>query len=67
MYEENKEIKEIEEVRQKPTYYTTLPWQVRYDNSLTANEKILFSELLLLSKKTDTVQHKTLILLNCTT
>ena len=51
MYEENKEIKEIEEVRQKPTYYTTLPWQVRYDNNLTANEKILFSELLLLSKK----------------
>lgn len=48
----NKEIKDNEEsTRKLPTYYTTLPWQIRYDNDLKPNEKILYSEILLLSNK----------------
>lgn len=48
----NEEIKDNEESTRKiPTYYTTLPWQIRYDNRLKPNEKILYSEILLLSKR----------------
>ena len=37
--------------RQKPIYYSILPSQVRYDKNLSANEKILYSEIVVLSQK----------------
>lgn len=46
-YQDQEENQEIE----KPSYYTILPSKVRYDNDLKPIERILFSEILLLSKK----------------
>ena len=37
--------------RQKPIYYSILPSQVRYDKNLSANEKILYSEIVVLAQK----------------
>lgn len=34
-----------------PTYYTLLPADVRYDSNLSSSAKILYSEVLFLSKK----------------
>ena len=35
----------------KPIYYSILPSQVRYDKNLSANEKILYSEIVVLAQK----------------
>jgi helix-turn-helix protein len=35
----------------KPKYFTTLTADIRYHKGLTANEKILYSEIVVLSKK----------------
>ena len=36
----------------KPNYYAILTAEVRYDNRLSANEKLLFAEIPALSNKT---------------
>lgn len=36
---------------EKPIYYSILPSQVRYDKNLSANEKILYSEIVVLAQK----------------
>ena len=36
----------------KPNYYAIIPAEVRYNNELTANAKLLFGELTALSNKT---------------
>ena len=37
---------------EKPNYYSILPAEVRYNNNLTANEKLLYSEITALTGKT---------------
>ena len=37
---------------EKPNYYSILPAEVRYDKRLTANEKLLYSEITSLTSKT---------------
>lgn len=36
---------------EKPIYYSILPSQVRYDKNISANEKILYSEIVVLAQK----------------
>lgn len=36
---------------EKPTYFTILPAEVRYDSELSANAKILYSEIVLLARE----------------
>lgn len=38
-------------IMEKPIYYSILPSQVRYDKNLSANEKILYSEIVVLAQK----------------
>lgn len=38
-------------MEKKPTYYTILPADIRYDNELTPIAKLVFSEILVLSIK----------------
>lgn len=38
-------------MEEKPNYYAILPANVRYDNNLRANEKILYAEITALSSK----------------
>ena len=35
----------------KPTYYTIIPSEVRYNKNISANEKVLYSEIYTLSQK----------------
>ena len=35
----------------KPTYYTIIPAEVRYNKKISANEKVLYSEIFTLSQK----------------
>ncbi len=51
MNEKEKDLKKIENVQKKPDYFTIMPAVIRYDNRLRANEKILYSEILTLSRK----------------
>lgn len=37
---------------EKPNYYSILPAEVRYNENLTANEKLLYSEITALTGKT---------------
>lgn len=39
-------------MEEKPTYFAIIPANVRYDNSLRANEKLLYGEITALSNKT---------------
>ena len=39
-------------MEEKPNYYAIIPANVRYDNSLKANEKLLYGEITALSNKT---------------
>lgn len=39
-------------MEEKPNYYAIIPADVRYDNSLRANEKLLYGEITALSKQT---------------
>lgn len=38
-------------MEEKPNYYAILPANIRYDNNLRANEKILYAEITALSSK----------------
>lgn len=35
----------------KPTYYTIIPAEVRYNKKISANEKVLYSEIFTLAQK----------------
>jgi hypothetical protein len=39
-------------MEEKPSYYAIIPAEVRYDNDLRANEKLLYGEITALSKQT---------------
>lgn len=39
-------------MEEKPNYYAVIPANVRYDNSLRANEKLLYGEITALAQKT---------------
>jgi len=49
--EKEKELKKTEYEKKNPDYFTVIPAIVRYDDKLRANEKILYSEILTLSRK----------------
>lgn len=51
MNEKEKELKKTEYEKKNPDYFTVIPAIVRYDDKLRANEKILYSEILTLSRK----------------
>ena len=38
----------------KPTYYTIIPAEVRYNKKISANEKVLYSEIFTLAQKNGT-------------
>ena len=38
----------------KPTYYTIIPAEVRYNKKISANEKVLYSEIFTLAQKSGT-------------
>ena len=38
-------------MNEKPNYYAIIPANVRYDNELRANEKLLYGEITALSSK----------------
>ena len=47
-----KEVYQRMKKNEQPNYYAILPASVRYDNSLKANEKLLYGEITALSNKT---------------
>lgn len=51
MNEKDKELKKTENIKSNPDYFTIMPAIIRYDDRLRANEKILYSEILTLSRK----------------
>lgn len=51
MNEREKDTNQTENVKNNPDYFTIMPAVIRYDDKLRANEKILYSEILTLSRK----------------
>lgn len=42
---------DIEKLEERPNYYAVIPSQIRYDNDLTPNEKLLYGEITALTNK----------------